>query len=1022
MAKTKAQLRTENSNNFPNNNSQFITPEKLREFNNDIIDAVALEANTELNGTGSFSNLSGSGYVSASEFIGDGSKLTGVSATVPAGTVSGSSQIILQDTTGDLSGSRIDGQVASALSSSYAVTASFALNVVPQDTGSLLTTASVSDATITFTKGDTTTFNIEVDNVTSSLQTQDVFVNVKNTSGSPINKGLAVHATGVTGENINVILADSSISANMPAIGLLEETLANNATGRAIISGRLKNIDTSGLVAGQSVYVNGAGVLTTNKPTGSDLIQNIGICGKVNATEGEIIVVGSGRSNDLPNITEGYIWVGDSNDVPQEFSTGSIAFTNKNNIFTGNQTFNDITVNGTGSFAYIESVTGSAKIIGDAFIILNNDTPTERYAGIKVIDSGSSGATASLQFDGGTNDWFYEYTSSGDPDNFGVVLFGPEYNTIGSPTYNTSNTIPKSDGGHHLNDSSITDDGTTVETTNTLNVQNNSGITIQNQSGTGEVSITPGADFVTKFTPATIEGISYIDMLAISSSTHYVGLVSNDVRIKNLQSAATSTIDLGFGTADTDWSIRINSGSNLSEFSGDIQTTGNISGSSFNGTGLLSGSIVDQLPSGVVSSSQQITDFGFATTGSNTFNGDQTITGSIFSTGNAEVLGVTTTNLSTFNGQTDFSGSLNVGNNANFTVFPNSQFQVQGLPGISNFSATELFVLPTTTNIGNRGYDLDSAAIKRYGNNTDISVANGISIDYFRSGSQLASIAKFSPLQHQLYINAGNGSESAFVNLLDGGGQANVSIAGSNISIGVDAIASGQFALNNPSATIPVDVWGTQGLRVSASPGALKPAVHLMPDGSVSASAAISSSGDLTINNINAIGTFTASLTEGYVWAGGAGNVTELVATSSFGGGGGGIFEQTGSFYATTNDLQVTGSFGVQGAIGGGKETLTITSNTASIDLTTSNTYELTLVSSADTHLDVSTFGESGQSINVLVKQPASGNTGSISFSPDFKFGQGYNYSPTPSNSAEDIVSFLVVDSSLYGTYINNFS
>jgi len=41
-SKNKSQLRTENSNNFPNNNSQFITPEKLRDFNNDIIDSVLI--------------------------------------------------------------------------------------------------------------------------------------------------------------------------------------------------------------------------------------------------------------------------------------------------------------------------------------------------------------------------------------------------------------------------------------------------------------------------------------------------------------------------------------------------------------------------------------------------------------------------------------------------------------------------------------------------------------------------------------------------------------------------------------------------------------------------------------------------------------------------------------------------------------------------------------------------------------------------------------------------------------------
>ena len=45
-SKNKSQLRTENSNNFPNNNSQFITPEKLRDFNNDVIDSMVVNQDT----------------------------------------------------------------------------------------------------------------------------------------------------------------------------------------------------------------------------------------------------------------------------------------------------------------------------------------------------------------------------------------------------------------------------------------------------------------------------------------------------------------------------------------------------------------------------------------------------------------------------------------------------------------------------------------------------------------------------------------------------------------------------------------------------------------------------------------------------------------------------------------------------------------------------------------------------------------------------------------------------------------
>jgi hypothetical protein len=127
----------------------------------------------------------------------------------------------------------------------------------------------------------------------------------------------------------------------------------------------------------------------------------------------------------------------------------------------GTKTFNDIIVNGTGSFAYIQSVSGSAKIIGDSFIILNTNTPTSRYAGLSVYDSGSTSSTASFYFDGEINQWGYEYSSSAGID-YAVAMFGPEYTTKGTPTFLTNNRIPKSDGNHHLNDSNISDTGTLI--------------------------------------------------------------------------------------------------------------------------------------------------------------------------------------------------------------------------------------------------------------------------------------------------------------------------------------------------------------------------------------------------------------------------------------------------------------------------------------------------------------------------------------------------------------------------------
>lgn len=465
MAKTKAQLRTENSNNFPNNNSQFITPEKLRGFNNDIIDAVALEQNTNLTGTGSFSNLSGSGYVSASEFIGDGSKLTGVTSTVPAGTVSGSSQIILTDTTGNLGGNRITGSVpnaTNAVSASYAVTASFALNVTPIDTGSFFISASSDFSEITFNKGDGST-------LVTDVTPRKVIETVKNKNGF-MAKGTPVYVSGSTGNALHVYAASASRADRMPATFVLDQDLNADEEGYGVLSGFINGVNTNSFNEGDNVYVGANGGYTNQRPSGSNLlVQKLGNVVK-KAVNGSGVISGAGRSNDVPNIQQGYIWVGNADGVAKPFSTGSFikesetgsfAKTNVNNTFTGTQNFDNISVSGTGSFGYIESVTGSAKIIGDAFIILNNDTPTERYAGIKVQDSGSTNATSSLLWDGGTNDWKYEYSASATHEA-AVLLTGPEMADVSGAVYLSNNTIPKGSGTHHLNDSNLTENGGTM--------------------------------------------------------------------------------------------------------------------------------------------------------------------------------------------------------------------------------------------------------------------------------------------------------------------------------------------------------------------------------------------------------------------------------------------------------------------------------------------------------------------------------------------------------------------------------
>ena len=224
---------------------------------------------------------------------------------------------------------------------------------------------------------------------------------------------------------------------------------------------------------------------------------------------------------------------------------------------SGTKTFNDIVVNGTGSFAYLESVQGSAKIIGDAFIVLNNDTPTSRYAGISVYDSGSAGVTASLQFDGQTNDWFYEYsTDGGVTTDHGVVLFGPEYSGIGSPTYLTNNKVLKGTGGHHLADSNITDDGTSITLGSNTNV---SGVLTATTfkgmiSGSSQVDVTQTTNYssINQYSDTKVKTKLDTDgVLSGSISTSKVTEISNltadeGAQLENINSVTISNTQWGY--------------------------------------------------------------------------------------------------------------------------------------------------------------------------------------------------------------------------------------------------------------------------------------------------------------------------------------------------------------------------------------------------------------------------------------------------------------------------------------------
>jgi hypothetical protein len=163
----------------------------------------------------------------------------------------------------------------------------------------------------------------------SSLQVLSAIrttITAKNVTAGTIGKGTPCYITGSgTGGNlVGVIPADASNPSLMPAGVVLAQDLTAGSEGDAVVVGFINGINTAGFNSGDSLYTAVGGGYTNVKPTGSNLIQKIGNVEKVDG-------------NDVPNIPEGYIWVGNSDQVATPTSTGSFAKRNEVNTFTENQ-------------------------------------------------------------------------------------------------------------------------------------------------------------------------------------------------------------------------------------------------------------------------------------------------------------------------------------------------------------------------------------------------------------------------------------------------------------------------------------------------------------------------------------------------------------------------------------------------------------------------------------------------------------------------------------------------------------
>jgi hypothetical protein len=367
-------------------------------------------------------------------------------------------------------------QAANASSASFATTASFAFNTATAASASFTTTSSfafnastAASASFATNAANATTASHAVNAVTSSFATQ---------AANAANATTASHA-------LNAVTASRALQANTASFATFASTAASASFASNTATAASASFATNASTAASASFATSAANATTashavNAVTASHALNAVTASHALNAVTASYIRLAASASNAL---SASYA-LNSSNATSASYSnfaiTSSFASNAANassasfaafastasnaqtlapgttvsasNIYVNNNLF----VAGTASFGFLQTVTGSAVIIGEQYIVLNADTPISQFAGIQIYDTGSS-STASFEWNG-VGDYWIGVEETGQSYGFLTGVTSSKGNEI----FPVLNKLVKGTGYHGLQDSSIIDNGSIV--------------------------------------------------------------------------------------------------------------------------------------------------------------------------------------------------------------------------------------------------------------------------------------------------------------------------------------------------------------------------------------------------------------------------------------------------------------------------------------------------------------------------------------------------------------------------------
>jgi hypothetical protein len=964
MPLSKQALVVKNNTNFPNNNTGYITPALLREFNTDMIDAMQLTQSMS-----EYAVLSGSNTFIGNQTITGDLNVSGVISASILHVQTETASVIYSSGSNQFGDELTDIQT---LSGSVKIEGQLLINGIPLssgsaavDTGSLVTTASFN------------AYTQSTDLRLNSLETNSASVNV---SIANINTTTASLSNSIT--NIN------SFTQSQAALnGTFATTGSNTFTGNQVID-RAYKLFTNGvywtdMTAGFNnleiinqgggnldfASLNGGRMRVVNTPlqlTGSTLSSNSDISTSANVYGANLTAsaIPAGTISSSAQISAlGFVSssVTASSLITASLSGQTLTFTKGDN-----STFGIILPDVSGSdITALNQFTASQLLINTGYNTFTSSTNTS----ISSLNQFSASALVSIS---NINSTTASLNSSVSQLN---VSSASQQISIDNLNAATSSYITESETASFAR-TNVDNNFTANQTFTNITAVSASFTYVQTLYETASVIYSSGSNqFGDELTDVQIlsgsvevEGSLTVNGIPVlTSSVDISGLVttasfnaytqSNDDKVNSLINATGSYATTGSNTFVGEQRIFNNqllrftnngtfSGDSGSRLSVDAFTgmqfrnfsnndmlfeqfgTASLGFYNYNGGIALTGSSttiqgVNFIPFSASLDARilaaTINTGSFATTGSNSFNGSQIITGSITTTQDITISGVK------FGfGNPAGTSSIAIGNNA-----------LANNTGNANVAIGNGVLQQNTTGIQNMAFGFDSLQQNTIGDgNTAIGTAAGrdnqtgnenVFIGWISAynagdvsqntiiGARAATAVKSNNntiIGHQAANQITSGSSNTIIGQ---NAATNISSGSSNTIIGQAAGAEVRGGSGNTF------IGHTSGYNTSGSNNTFigpyqgkgdESGVIVLSDGAQNLRA-IYNSGWVFTGSVDIQNTLTASLQQGYVWVGDSTGRTTLVATSSFGGGG---TIDTASF-ATTGSNTFRGDQTVSGSV-----------------------------------------------------------------------------------------------------------